>query len=77
MESWSIEAAFRNSFCVLFNPQEHVIALNNKIVESGGKPLLGKDQCNINRLEWKVEEFLNAVLHKKGMYTYMFQMSYV
>ncbi|XP_053087020.1 uncharacterized protein wu:fc17b08 isoform X2 [Pangasianodon hypophthalmus] len=44
---------------------EHVIALNNKIVESGGKPLLGKDHCNINRLEWQVEEFLNAVLHRK------------
>ncbi|KAI4875898.1 hypothetical protein NFI96_030204, partial [Prochilodus magdalenae] len=50
---------------LFFNPQEHVIALNNKIVESGGKPLLGKDHCNISRLEWQVEEFLNAVLHRK------------
>ncbi|KAK3507353.1 hypothetical protein QTP70_014822 [Hemibagrus guttatus] len=52
-------------FGVLLNQQDHVIALNNKIVESGGKPLLGKDHCNINRLEWQVEEFLNAVLHRK------------
>ncbi|XP_060772846.1 uncharacterized protein wu:fc17b08 isoform X2 [Neoarius graeffei] len=54
-------------FCCLRREKvkEHVIALNNKIVESGGKPLLGKDHCNINRLEWQVEEFLNAVLHRK------------
>ncbi|KAF4071524.1 hypothetical protein AMELA_G00274270 [Ameiurus melas] len=45
--------------------KEHVIALNNKIVESGGKPLLGKDHCNLSRLEWQIEEFLNAVLHRK------------
>ncbi|MCJ8749149.1 hypothetical protein PDJAM_G00172930, partial [Pangasius djambal] len=54
-------------FCCLRREKvkEHVIALNNKIVESGGKPLLGKDLCNISRLEWQVEEFLNAVLHRK------------
>ncbi|KAK3523315.1 hypothetical protein QTP86_029506, partial [Hemibagrus guttatus] len=54
-------------FCCLRREKvkDHVIALNNKIVESGGKPLLGKDHCNINRLEWQVEEFLNAVLHRK------------
>uniref|UniRef100_A0AAR2JCR9 Ligand-dependent corepressor n=2 Tax=Pygocentrus nattereri TaxID=42514 RepID=A0AAR2JCR9_PYGNA len=54
-------------FCCLRREKvkEHVVALNNKIVESGGKPLLGKDQSNISRLEWQVEEFLNAVLHRK------------
>lgn len=54
-------------FCCLRREKvkEHVIALNNKIVESGGKPLLGKDHCNLSRLEWQVEEFLNAVLHRK------------
>ncbi|KAK1792725.1 hypothetical protein P4O66_012651 [Electrophorus voltai] len=53
-------------FCCLRREKvkEHVVALNNKIVESGGKPLLGKDHSNI-RLEWQVEEFLNAVLHRK------------
>ncbi|XP_066507003.1 serine-rich adhesin for platelets [Hoplias malabaricus] len=54
-------------FCCLRREKvkEHVVALNNKIVESGGKPLLGKDQSYISRLEWQVEEFLNAVLHRK------------
>lgn len=55
---------------MLLNQQDHVIALNNKIVESGGKPLLGKDHCKIRRLEQQVEEFLNAVLHRKGIYTF-------
>lgn len=49
--------------------QDHVVALNKQIVESGGKPLLGKDPSNICRLEWQSEEFLNAVLHRKGEYT--------
>ncbi|XP_076866737.1 uncharacterized protein LOC143517977 isoform X2 [Brachyhypopomus gauderio] len=53
-------------FCCLRREKvkEHVDALTNKIVESGGKPLLGKDHYN-TRLEYQVEEFLNAVLHRK------------
>lgn len=49
--------------------QEHVVALNKQIVESGGKPLLGKDPSHISRLERQAEEFLDAVLHRKGEYT--------
>ncbi|XP_026080608.1 uncharacterized protein LOC113057421 isoform X1 [Carassius auratus] len=54
-------------FCCLRREKvkEHVVALNKQIVESGGKPLLGKDPSNISRLEWQSEEFLNAVLHRK------------
>lgn len=37
-------------------------------MESGGKPLLGKDPSNICRLEWQSEEFLNAVFYRKGEY---------
>ncbi|KAA0717543.1 putative uncharacterized protein [Triplophysa tibetana] len=48
-----------------FSVSDHVVALNKQIVESGGKPLLGKDPSNICRLEWQSEEFLNAVLHRK------------
>lgn len=53
----------------LLHEQEHVVALNKQIVESGGKPLLGKDPSNITRLESQSEEFLNAVLHRKSEYT--------
>ncbi|XP_073690785.1 ligand-dependent nuclear receptor corepressor-like protein [Garra rufa] len=49
--------------------KEHVVALTKQIVESGGKPLLGKDPSNISRLERQSEEFLDAVLHRKGKYT--------
>lgn len=56
-------------FVFLPHEQEHVVALNKQIVESGGKPLLGKDPSNITRLEWQSEEFLNAVLHRKSEYT--------
>ncbi|XP_056617251.1 uncharacterized protein wu:fc17b08 [Triplophysa dalaica] len=54
-------------FCCLRREKvkDHVVALNKQIVESGGKPLLGKDPSNICRLEWQSEEFLNAVLHRK------------
>ncbi|KAF4105382.1 uncharacterized protein wu:fc17b08 isoform X2 [Onychostoma macrolepis] len=54
-------------FCCLRREKvkEHVVALNKQIVDSGGKPLLGKDPSNITRLEWQSEEFLNAVLHSK------------
>ncbi|XP_059374156.1 uncharacterized protein LOC132111012 [Carassius carassius] len=54
-------------FCCLRREKvkEHVVALNKQIVESGGKPLLGKDPSNISRLEWQSEEFLDAVLHSK------------
>ncbi|KAI2657399.1 Ligand-dependent corepressor [Labeo rohita] len=45
--------------------KEHVVALNKQIVESGGKPLLGKDPSHISRLERQAEEFLDAVLHRK------------
>lgn len=57
------------SFFISLHEQEHVVALNKQIVESGGKPLLGKDPSNISRLEWQSEEFLDAVLHSKGEYT--------
>lgn len=58
----------------LFSPrrQEHITALNKQIVESGGKPLLGKDPTNISRLEWQTEEFLSAVLHRNGEYRWRF-----
>ncbi len=57
-----------HSICISPHEQKHVVALNKQIVESGGKPLLGKDPSNISRLEWQSEEFLNAVLHSKGEY---------
>lgn len=63
-------AHLQPSFSLYFpHGQKHVVALNKQIVESGGKPLLGKDPSNISRLEWQSEEFLNAVLHSKGAYT--------
>lgn len=46
--------------------QEHLIDLNNKGLEDTSKPLLGKDQITISRLEKQAEEFLNAVLCRKG-----------
>ncbi|KAK2896301.1 hypothetical protein Q8A67_010789 [Cirrhinus molitorella] len=54
-------------FCCLRREKvkEHVVALTKQIVESGGKPLLGKDPSNISRLERQSEEFLDAVLHRK------------
>lgn len=53
-------------FCCLRREKvkEHITALNKQIVESGGKPLLGKDPSNISRLEWQSDEFLSAVLHR-------------
>lgn len=61
--------SYSTLFFFLPHEQEHVVALNKQIVESGGKPLLGKDPSNINRLEWQSEEFLNAVLQRKSEYT--------
>lgn len=46
--------------------QEHLVGLSNQGLESGAKPLLVKDQIKINRLEKQAEEFLSAVLYKKG-----------
>ncbi|XP_052007400.1 uncharacterized protein LOC127660944 isoform X2 [Xyrauchen texanus] len=65
VSNWSFDESCL--FCCLRreNVKKHVVALNKQIVESGGKPLLGKDPSNINRLEWQSEEFLHAVLHRK------------
>ncbi|XDV50992.1 hypothetical protein PO909_019952 [Leuciscus waleckii] len=65
VSNWSFDESCL--YCCLRREKvkEHVVALNKQIVESGGKPLLGKDPSNINRLEWQSEEFLNAVLQRK------------
>nr|XP_055026729.1 uncharacterized protein LOC129416452 isoform X1 [Misgurnus anguillicaudatus] len=65
VSNWSFDENCH--FCCLRREKvkDHVVALNKQIVESGGKPLLGKDLSNISRLEWQSEEFLNAVLHRK------------
>ncbi|XP_062864827.1 treacle protein [Trichomycterus rosablanca] len=44
--------------------KEHVAALNKKIVDSGGKPLLGRDHSNVARLEGQIEDFLDSVVHR-------------
>ncbi|XP_051503385.1 uncharacterized protein LOC127411721 isoform X2 [Myxocyprinus asiaticus] len=66
VSNWSFDESCL--FCCLRREKvkKHVVALNKQIVESGGKPLLGKDPSNINRLEWQSEEFLYAVLHRKA-----------
>lgn len=46
--------------------QEHLIGLSNEGLEDTPKPLLVKDQTTISRLEKQAEEFLNAVLSRKG-----------
>lgn len=46
--------------------QEHLIGLSSEGLEDTPKPLLVKDQTTINRLEKQAEEFLNAVLSRKG-----------
>uniref|UniRef100_W5KPG8 Uncharacterized protein n=1 Tax=Astyanax mexicanus TaxID=7994 RepID=W5KPG8_ASTMX len=65
VSNWSFDE--KCLFCCLRREKvkEHVVALTKKIVESGGKPLLGKDNSNIKWREGQVEEFLNAVLHRK------------
>lgn len=65
VSNWSFDENCH--FCCLRREKvkDHVVALNKQIVESGGKPLLGKDSSNISRLERQSEEFLNAVLHRK------------
>ncbi|XP_016411340.1 uncharacterized protein C10orf12 [Sinocyclocheilus rhinocerous] len=65
VSNWSFDE--KCLFCCLRREKvkEHVVALTKQIVESGGKPLLGKDLSNISRLEWQSEEFLDAVLHRK------------
>lgn len=46
--------------------QEHLIDLNNEGLQDTPKGLLVKDQSTINRLEKQAEEFLSAVLSRKG-----------
>lgn len=47
--------------------QEHLLGLNNDSLGSVARPLsFIKDQFNISNLEREAEEFLNAVLHRKG-----------
>ena len=50
----------------LFISQEHLVGLSNEGLEDTAKPLLLNDQTKINRLEKQAEEFLNAVLCRKG-----------
>ncbi len=52
-----------NSFVIW---QEHLIGLRDEGLEDTPKPLLVKDQTTISRLEKQAEEFLNAVLYRKG-----------
>lgn len=52
-----------NSFAIW---QEHLIGLSDEGLEDTPKPLLVKDQTTISRLEKQAEEFLNAVLCRKG-----------
>ena len=50
----------------LFISQEHLVGLSNEGPEDTAKALLLNDQTKINRLEQQAEEFLNAVLCRKG-----------
>ena len=43
-----------------------MVSLSNQGLEDTPKPLLVKDQSKISRLEKQAEEFLNAVLYRKG-----------
>ncbi|XP_035520082.1 ligand-dependent corepressor [Morone saxatilis] len=47
--------------------KEHLIGLSDTGLEDPSKPLLVKDQTTIIRLEKQAEEFLNAVLSRKGV----------
>ncbi|CAL8359019.1 unnamed protein product [Boreogadus saida] len=55
-------------FCCLKRDKvkEHLVGLGNEGLEETVKPLLLNDQTNINRLELQAEEFLDAVLCRKG-----------
>lgn len=46
--------------------QEHLHVLSDKWLEDRPKPLSVKDQKAISRLEEQAEEFLHAVLCRKG-----------
>lgn len=46
--------------------QEHLIGLSDEELEDGPKPVVVKDQTTISRLEEQAEEFLNAILCRKG-----------
>lgn len=52
-----------NSFVIW---QEHLIGLSDEWLEDRPKSLSVKDQTTISRLEKQAEEFLNAVLCRKG-----------
>lgn len=51
---------------LLLFPQEHLHVLSDDWLEDRPKPLSVKDQTAINRLEEQAEEFLHAVLCRKG-----------
>ncbi|CAL8300318.1 unnamed protein product [Merluccius merluccius] len=55
-------------FCCLRRDKvkEHLVGLSNQGLEDTPKPLLLNDQTKINRLERQAEEFLKAVLCRKG-----------
>ncbi|XP_023183231.1 titin homolog isoform X1 [Xiphophorus maculatus] len=56
-------------FCCLRRDKvkEHLFGFNKNHLEDAPKPLLVKDQIRIIRLEKKAEEFLNAILCRKGI----------
>lgn len=46
--------------------QEHLIGFSDEEFENRPKPVVVKDQTTISRLEEQAEEFLNAILCRKG-----------
>lgn len=52
-----------NSFVI---SQEHLIGLSDEWLEDRPKSLTAKDQTTISRLEEQAEQFLHAVLCRKG-----------
>ncbi|XP_067092270.1 ligand-dependent corepressor-like [Osmerus mordax] len=56
-------------FCCLRREKvkEHLVGLSSQELDRESKPLLGKEQTKITRLEKQAEEFLTAVLYKKDV----------
>ncbi|XP_053292760.1 ligand-dependent corepressor isoform X2 [Pleuronectes platessa] len=67
VSDWSFDE--NCAFCCLRRDKvkEHLIGLSKEELEHTPKPLLGKDQTSVSRLEKQAEEFLNAVLYRKDV----------
>nr|XP_015203182.1 PREDICTED: ligand-dependent corepressor isoform X2 [Lepisosteus oculatus] len=55
-------------FCCLRREKvkEHLVGLNDQVLEVGERALCNQEQSKINRLERQAEEFLNAVFYRKA-----------